>query len=132
MQLRERIQKRFLGFLKHYFNPLTRRIARGSRGPFAIVRHIGRRSRQQYETPIIVQPTGDGFIIELTYGPNVDWYKNVVAANGCTVIWHGKEYLVNKIEPVSAESGRAVFPLPARLLLRVLRRQHYVKMVTQP
>ena len=67
------IRLRFLKFLNRRFNPLTRKIARGSFGPFAIVRHIGRRSGKPYETPIIVQPYEDGFVFELTYGPDVDW-----------------------------------------------------------
>ena len=118
--------------LKHTLNPLTRRVARSSRGPFSIVRHVGRRSGKQYETPIIVGIIDDGFVIELTYGPDVDWYKNVLAAGGCTLIWHGKDYVIDKLEPLDAETGRSAFPLPARLILRVLRRQHFVKMTAQP
>ena len=128
MKLKHQIGARFLAFLKHYFNPLTRRIARSSFGPFAIVRHIGRRSGKQYETPIIVQPVEDGFIFELTYGPEVDWYKNMQAAGGCTLVWHGKEYVIDRIEPIDTETGMAAFPLPERLILRASRRQHFAKM----
>src|SRR5579859_4030060 len=100
MTVLQQIRHRFLTFLKERFNPLTRRlIAKSRRGPFAIVRHTGRRSGRTYETPIIVEPVKDGFVFELTYGPDVDWYKNVQAAGGCTVRWHGKDYVINKIEP---------------------------------
>jgi hypothetical protein len=98
MPPKQPIRDRFLIFLKKYFNPLTLRLARRSLGPFAIIRHIGRRSGNHYETPIIVQPTGDGFVIELTYGQDVDWFKNVMAAGGCTIFRHGKEYIIDKIE----------------------------------
>src|SRR5215470_10896012 len=128
MNLKQQIRAHFLDFLKHYFNPLTRRIARSSSGPFALVRHVGRRSGKQYETPIIVQPVDDSFVFELTYGPEVDWYKNVLAAGGCTLIWHGKSYAIDKLEPLDAETGRDAFPLPAQLILRLLQRQHFVKM----
>jgi deazaflavin-dependent oxidoreductase (nitroreductase family) len=131
MQLKQQIRHRFLTFLKNYFNPLTRRIARGSRGPFAIVRHVGRRSGKPYETPIIVQPADDGFVIELTYGSNVDWYKNVLAAGGCDILWHGKDYVIDRIEPMDTETGRAAFPLPERLILRIARRTQFFKMKTQ-
>ena len=131
MQLKQQIRHRFLTFLKNDFNPLTRRIARGSHGPFAIVRHVGRRSGKPYETPIIVQPADDGFVIELTYGPEVDWYKNVLAAGGCTILWHGKNHVIDKIEPMDTETGRAAFPLPERLILRILRRTQFFKMKTQ-
>ena len=128
MKAKQQIRTQFLNFLRHYFNPLTRRIARSSFGPFAIVQHVGRRSGKQYETPIIVGPAADGFVMELTYGPEVDWYKNVLAAGGCTVIWHGKDYVIDKIEPLDIETGRSAFPLPARLILRIARLQHFVKM----
>ena len=129
MKLRQQIRNYWRIILKHTLNLLTRRLARTSFGPFSIVRHVGRRSGKQYETPIIVAPADDGFVIELTYGPDVDWYKNVLAAGGCTIIWHGKEYVIDNLEPLDAETGRSAFPLLARLILRLTRRQHFVKMI---
>jgi hypothetical protein len=70
----------FLVLLTHTLNPLARQLARSSLGPFSIIRHVGRRSGKRYETPIIVAPRADGFVIELTYGPEVDWHKNIVLA----------------------------------------------------
>jgi deazaflavin-dependent oxidoreductase (nitroreductase family) len=131
MKLKQPIRKGFLLFLKNYFNPLTRRIARSSHGPFAIVQHVGRRSGKPYETPIMVQPAEDGFVIELTYGPEVDWYKNVLAAGGCTIFWHGRDYAIDKIEPMDKETGRAAFPLPERFILRLLGMRHFLKMKTR-
>jgi deazaflavin-dependent oxidoreductase (nitroreductase family) len=113
--------------LNHTLNPLTRRLARSSFGPFSLVRHVGRRSGKVYETPIIVSPVEDGFIIELTYGYDVDWRKNVLAAGGCTLVRHGKEYAIKEIEPLDAETGRAAFPQPARLILRILGKKDYEK-----
>lgn len=69
MRLRQQLRNVFLLLLKHTLNPLTRRLARSSLGPFSIIRHVGRRSGKLYETPIIVAPHQDGFVIELTYGP---------------------------------------------------------------
>ena len=123
----ESIRKGFLNVLKHTLNPLTRRLARSPFGPFALVRHVGRRSGKVYETPIIVAPTPGGFVIELTYGADVDWHKNVLAAGGCTLVVHGKEYVINKIEPLDAESGRAAYPQPQSTVLRLLNRTHFEK-----
>jgi deazaflavin-dependent oxidoreductase (nitroreductase family) len=131
MHPQQQLRKGFFVVLKHTLNPLTRRIARSAHGPFTLVRHVGRRSGKQYETPIIVSPVEDGFVIELTYGPDVDWHKNVLAAGGCTLIWHGKEYVIDKIEPLDTEIGRAAFPLPQRFILRLLRRTHFEKMKFQ-
>jgi hypothetical protein len=131
MNLQQRLRNSFLTVLKYTLNPLTRRLARSSFGPFSIVRHVGRRSSKLYETPIIVAPVKDGFVIELTYGHDVDWHKNVLAAGGCTLVWHGKEYVIDKIEPLDTETGRAAFSPSQQLILRLLRRKHFEKMKFQ-
>jgi deazaflavin-dependent oxidoreductase (nitroreductase family) len=63
--------------------------------PFAIIRHRGRTSGKEYETPIMAFPTADGFAIALTYGPDVDWVRNVFAAGRCELgyrcRWHSLE-----------------------------------------
>jgi deazaflavin-dependent oxidoreductase (nitroreductase family) len=125
----QKLRKRFLTLLNHTLNPLTRRLARSSIGPFCIVQHVGRKSGKLYETPIIAAPVQDGFVIELTYGPDVDWHKNIVAAGGCTLLLHGTEYIIDKIEPLDTETGNAAYPLPQRLVLRLLRRKHYEKLL---
>src|SRR5512146_875509 len=124
MSLQQMIRKAVLVTIKHTVNPLTRRRARASVGPRSVVRHVGRRSGKLYETPIIASRVDDGFVIELTYGYDVDWHKNVLAAGGCTLLWHGGEYVINRIEPLDTRTGRAAFPLPAQLILRLLGRKH--------
>jgi deazaflavin-dependent oxidoreductase (nitroreductase family) len=125
MNLLQRLRKGFLVLIKHTLNPVTRRIAHTSYGPITLVQHVGRRSGKQYETPIIASRVADGFVIELTYGYDVDWHKNVLAAGGCTLLWHGRQYPINHIQRLPAATGRAAFPLPAQLLLRLLGRQHF-------
>lgn len=131
MNLRQRLLKWWFVLLRYTVNPLTRRLARSSVGPFSLVRHVGRRSGKAYETPLIVSRVADGFVIELTYGPDVDWHKNVVAAGRCTVIWHGQEYVIDRIEPLPTQIGMAAFPLPQQLILRLLRRTHFEKLMVQ-
>ena len=110
-------------FNKYVTNPLLRRFANGSRGPFAIIRHVGRRSGKPYETVIWVWQTREGFVIALTYGPNVDWYRNMLAAGGGTVFWHGRLYTVGKPEPIDAETSLPAFPAPFRLIFRTFGKQ---------
>jgi len=131
MNLQQYLRHGLLIVLKYTLNPLTRRLARSSFGPFSLVRHIGRRSGKRYETPIIVAPVKDGFVIELTYGPDVDWHKNILAAGGCTVVWHRQEYVIDTIEPVDTATGRAAFSPAQQLLLRLLRRKHFEKLKVQ-
>jgi deazaflavin-dependent oxidoreductase (nitroreductase family) len=120
-----RARERLLWTLKHTLNRLTTRIARSSVGPFALVGHIGRRSGRSYETPLILARVPEGFVAELTYGPDVDWYKNITAAGRCTVLHQGREYDVHAITDYPTEQGLAAFPAPARLILRALRRREF-------
>lgn len=117
-------------FLKHTLNRLTLRMARRGVGPFSLVRHVGRKSGKTYETPIIIQPTAGGFMVELTYGDKVDWYRNVVAAGGCILRYKGNDHAVTAIEPVDAATGLAAFSPLQRRLLTVLRRSHFVRFLS--
>ncbi len=101
---------------------LTRTAARREQGygPFALIQHVGRKSGTAYETPIIVGVADDSFVAELTYGPNVDWVKNLQAASGGAVVWRGKPYAINHVEPLDAKSGAAAFPVPIRFILPLL------------
>ena len=131
MNLKQQLRNTLLTVLKYTLNPLTRRVAHSSFGPFAIVRHVGRRSGKVYETPIIARLVENGFVIELTYGPDVDWHKNVLAAGGCTMIWHCKEYVIDKIEPLDTKTGMAAYPPSQQLILRILGRKDFEKMKFQ-
>jgi deazaflavin-dependent oxidoreductase (nitroreductase family) len=118
MMLRDRIRV----FNKYVTNRLLRGFASVSHGPFAVIHHVGRRSGKPYETTIMVWPTREGFVIALTYGPNVDWYRNLQAAGGGTVFWHRKLYTVGKPEPIDAETALQAFPAPLRLIFRTFGR----------
>jgi deazaflavin-dependent oxidoreductase (nitroreductase family) len=111
----------FLRFQSRTMNRVTRPLARAGVGPWSLVRHVGRRSGRVYETPLLIARVPDGFVIELTYGPGVDWYRNIVAAGSCGIVHRGVAYPVDRIEPRSAAAGRAAYsgPLP-RLVLRLL------------
>jgi deazaflavin-dependent oxidoreductase (nitroreductase family) len=122
---------RFLSVLKHTLNRLTARAARSGRGPFSLVRHVGRRSGRQYETPLILAQVPSGFVTELTYGTDVDWFKNVVASGGCVVVHHGREYVVRAVLPCSPEQGLAAFPPVRRAILRALRRHEFRLLSTE-
>ena len=97
-------------FNKRFLNHLTGRIARTSWGPFCIIYHTGRRSGTPYETPIMAFPTAFGFVIVLTYGPQVDWYRNIRAAGCCKIRWHAKDYEIRQIEPMEPKLALAELP----------------------
>ena len=115
-------------FNKHITNRITRRFASCSHGPFAVIRHVGRRSGKPYETPIMIWPMGDGFVIALTYGESVDWYRNVLAAGSCRVLWHGREYALGKPEPIDVKTALPAFPPFVRMILRQRAMLPFVRM----
>ena len=123
--------KRIRSFNKYITNPLLRRFANASRGPFAVIRHVGRRSGKPYETTIMVWQMGDEFVIALTYGPDVDWYRNLVAAEQGTLLWHGKRYAIEKPEPIDVTTALSAFPTTFKPLLRLLGVQHFLRVKYQ-
>jgi hypothetical protein len=70
-------------------NRLTRQVAPWVPG-FGVIVHRGRRTGRRYRTPVNVFPAGDQYVIALTYGPDTDWVKNVLAAGGCTLLTRGR------------------------------------------
>jgi deazaflavin-dependent oxidoreductase (nitroreductase family) len=119
------VKKGFLWILKNTLNRLTLRMARSGRGPFSLVRHVGRKTGAFYETPLILAPVSKGFIAELTYGPDVAWYRNVIAAGNCVIIFKGAEHPIAAIEPCTTQDGLNAFGYPAAFLLKLLRRHEF-------
>lgn len=114
-------------FNKYVTNRVLRVLAYLPVGPFAIMRHVGRRSGKHYDNVLMVWPTPQGFVVALTYGPNVDWYRNLLAAEGGTVYWHRREYAIGKPEPIDAKIALTAFPLPFRLALSRARLHDFVQ-----
>jgi deazaflavin-dependent oxidoreductase (nitroreductase family) len=97
-------------------NPVTRLVAGWLPG-FAIVVATGRRSGRTYHIPMNAFRRGDHFYFALTYGSDVDWVKNVMAAGGCRLRTRGR--LLRLVEPELLIDRELKFlPLPARLLER--------------
>jgi len=70
-------------------NKVTRQLAPWLPG-LGVVVHRGRTSGKQYRTPVNVFPRpGDRYVLALTYGPDTDWLKNVIAAGGCELLTRG-------------------------------------------
>jgi deazaflavin-dependent oxidoreductase (nitroreductase family) len=115
-------------FVKHWINPVLRNLARSSYGPFALLRHVGRKSGQTYEIPIMVWRVVDGFVIVLTYGPQVDWLRNLQATSQGTLSWHRREYSFQT--PIFIDEQTAQAALPAFIQGFLARRgtHEYVKL----
>jgi deazaflavin-dependent oxidoreductase (nitroreductase family) len=115
-------------FNKRTFNPWILRSAGTAHSPFAVVGHIGRRSGKTYATPVIAIRVQDGFAFALTYGPEVDWYRNILVAGSCTLRRRGKTYNLDRPETMSAEAGLLAFPFPWRPILWLMRKRDFFRM----
>lgn len=101
-------------------NRVTRRIAPWLPG-FGVVTHRGRRSGRQYRTPVNVFGRPDGYVVALTYGPDADWVKNVLAAGGCELTTRGRTVRLTEPRLYHDESRRG---MPAVLVRQVLSLAH--------
>jgi len=109
-------------------NRLTRRIAPRLPG-LGVVVHRGRRSGRVYRTPVNVFAQPDGYVFALTYGPDADWVRNVLAAGGCELLTHGRR--VRLTEPrVFRDETRAAIRAPERYVLPLLRVSDFLAMKT--
>jgi deazaflavin-dependent oxidoreductase (nitroreductase family) len=123
-----RDNKRLRTFVKHVVNPVLRNATRAAHGPFALLRHVGRRSGKRYEIPIMVWRVRDGFVIVLTYGPHVDWLRNLQAADQGSLRWHQQEYVFKRPEFIDAKTGLQALPPFIKFVLRLRGEHEYVKL----
>jgi deazaflavin-dependent oxidoreductase (nitroreductase family) len=117
--------------VNRFVNPVTRPLAR--RLPsFAIVSHRGRRSGRVYRTPINVFQQGDSYLFFLTYGSDVEWVKNVVAARSCSIETRGR--VIELVEPeLITDPELLSAPVHVRLLeRRIAGANQYLRMRAAP
>jgi deazaflavin-dependent oxidoreductase (nitroreductase family) len=100
-------------------------------GHFAILGHTGRKSGKLYKIPIIAEPDENGFVFALTYGKKVDWYENVAAKGGCSLVWKKKEYALTAPRFIDKEAALAAFPRLMRGALRKAGPEYFLKMDIQ-
>jgi deazaflavin-dependent oxidoreductase (nitroreductase family) len=101
-------------FNRHVTNRLTRPLA-GYLPHFGIVIHKGRRTGKLYRTPVNVFSRPGGYLVALTYGPDSDWVRNVLAAGGCSVQTRGRTLQLTAPRLIHDERRLAV-PAPLRLV----------------
>jgi deazaflavin-dependent oxidoreductase (nitroreductase family) len=98
---------------------------------FGIVVHTGRKSKRRYETPVNLFRAADGYVIALTYGPESDWVRNVLAAGSCELITRGRRKRLTS--PVIRRDARQrLVPGPVRPALRLLRVTDFMHLLQAP
>ena len=103
---------------KKVTNRLTAPFARRLPG-FAVVIHRGRTTGRTYRTPVNVFRRGDDYVFVMTYGCDVDWVRNVEAAEECDI-----ETLARTIRVVEprrvTDPTRALVPRAVRPILHLI------------
>ena len=83
-----------------------------------------------YRVPINVFRRADQYLFALTYGPDVQWLKNVVAAGECHIRTRNQE--VHLVGPeLIHDPGLGILPGPVRVFLRLNRVTDVLLMRTQ-
>lgn len=96
-------------------NRLTVHVAPWAPG-MGLVVHRGRRSGRRYQTPVMVFPTDDGYVIAMTYGPGTDWTRNVLAAGGCELRTRGRSVNLTNPRVYRDETAQHIRPVERRVL----------------
>ena len=129
MASRTRLQF-LLPFTRRFVNPVTRLVAGWLPG-FGILHYRGRNSGRDYRTPMNVFRRGDEYVFALTYGPDVQWVKNIVAAGECRLETHGRS--LRLIGPrLVHDPARSLMPPVVRELLGLLGVTEFLRMRIAP
>ena len=113
-------------FTTRIFNRLSIHVA-GWLPSFAILTHVGRKSGRTHRTPINVFRRGDHYVFALTYGSDVQWLKNIMAAGECWMRTRGRD--IHLVEPeLIVDPDLRLMPRPVRLIGRFNRVTEFLRM----
>ena len=110
-------------------NRVASPVARRAPG-FGVVLHTGRRSGRAYRTPVNAFRTPYGYVIALTYGPDSEWPKNVLAAGGATLLTRSTAVPLVRPRLVHTQRHPAI-PAPVQVVLRLLGVHDYLELDTR-
>lgn len=121
------LSRRVAEFNRYLTNPLARLVA--SRiPPFVMIEHQGRRSGRRYRTPVMGWVAGDELIIALTYGPGVEWIKNLAATGGGAIVQRSRRRQVGAPRVEHGIAGAPGIPWPVRRLLSLTGVEDYLRL----
>lgn len=99
------------GFNRRFNNPRMLRHAGQPGAELSVLRHVGRSSGKPYETPIGVYPLEEGYLVNLSYGQETDWLRNLRAAGTAELVVDGQAHQVSAARVVGwAEAAPHLFP----------------------
>lgn len=117
-------------FTTHVVNPFTRLFVHYLPG-FAVISYRGRTSGKRYRTPMNVFRVGDMYIFALTYGSDVHWVKNVLAA-GEADLQVGRRTIHLTDPELFVDRKRRLMPFVVRVGLGLMRVTEFLRMRPAP
>lgn len=113
---------------------MNRRVTNRVLGPlvtrlpgFATLIHEGRKTGKTYRTPLNVFRRPSGYVIALTYGPETEWVRNVLASGHCRIEMRGSVHELAQPRLIHDESRRPV-PRLVRIPLRLMRVNDFLEL----
>ncbi|WP_109472542.1 nitroreductase family deazaflavin-dependent oxidoreductase [Ornithinimicrobium cavernae] len=101
-------------YVNRFANPVLRNLA--GLGWFVALEHAGRRTGKVHRTPLLAFREGDAVTIALTYGPEVQWLKNIRASGRARMLWRGRVLGLGAVRDLSTAEGLARMPQPIRFV----------------
>jgi deazaflavin-dependent oxidoreductase (nitroreductase family) len=115
-----------LPFTTHVFNRFSRQFVHWLPN-FAIISYVGRKSGKRYRTPMNVFRDGESYVFALTYGSDVQWVQNVLAAGKADLQIRNK--IIHLVDPeLIVDPTRHLMPLIVRIVLDFARVTEFLRM----
>lgn len=124
--------RRILLAMQRPYNAFAMTFAGRRASPFGVIKHRGRRSGREYATPLALRPTASGFVVPLAWGAGTDWARNLVAAGGGVVRWHGADYPVVSPRFIHAADALSAFSPLSRAVLRLSGLDDFLRLEHAP
>ena len=103
-------------FNREKLNPWMMKHAGGKHWYASVVKHTGRASGREYETPVVMHEVDGHLAIPLPYGRDVDWLENLRHAGGGVAVHKGLDYRLT--DPVIVSRSAIAEALGPRDTLR--------------
>ncbi len=115
-------------FNKYILNHFTLLFAESKIGPFSILVHKGRNSGKIFHTPVVATYIGDMVIIPLSYGDQVDWLRNILAAGGCEIVHRKDRLKAGNPEVIHASEAINYLPEKRRRLFEHFKLEKFLRL----
>lgn len=95
--------------------------------PLATLHHVGRRTGRRLQTPVFAFPTPRGFVIALTYGPDVQWLHNIEVGEA-RLVRRRVVYRLTDAVRLHGDAGARLVPAWTRAGLRPMHVDQFVEL----